>query len=205
MPINGDLPLFKITEFQTYYTQQCINVFWYRGQTTNFVTAAVVSAAFQSLMSTARRAISNPNWSSDTIEVDQVNDLTNFGQFTSYGAGTYTTGSTQDAQRYVAVSIRLSRTTKETRSGWKRLVGLSEGMIDVTGFAGAYLSLCNVYAALLDNVLVAGGENFDPVIIRQTTAGDPPVVQDPSLWVYNPILTTTTINRPTTQNSRKGF
>jgi len=205
MPLVGTNPLFKITEFQTYIGQPCINTFWYRTANANVVVASAISAAFQTAVSVARRAISNTFWSSDSLEVEQVNSLSNFGEFTSYGAGTYTTGSTEAVAQFIAAPLRLLRTTKETRSGWKRLAGLSEGQLAGETLTVAMLALMQTYADLLEAPLSAGGETHFPVIVRIVKTGVPPEPVDPTLWIYNPVSAVVPVDRVTTQNSRKFY
>lgn len=205
MPLVGTNALFQITEHQSYSGSTPVNVFWYRTNSAAVVTASVINTAFQTLVSTARRAISNPRWSSLTIEVLQVNSIDNFGEFSSYGAGTYSTGTTEDAASMLAAPIRLFRSNLETRSGWKRCAGLSEGMLEGNTLTAAYLALVQTYADLLDNVLSAGGESHTPVIIRKTRDPITKVLLPAIDWIYNPIGSAVALDRVSTQNSRKFY
>ena len=205
MPLVGSNALFEITEHQSYSGSVPKNVFWYRTNSAAIVTASVINAAFQALVTTARRAASNPRWSSVTFEINQVNSLDNFGEFSSYGAGTYTTGTTEDAASMLCAPIRLFRTSKETRSGWKRLSGLSEGMLEGNTLTSAYLAIVQTYADLLDGVLSAGGESHTPVIVRKTRDPITKELLDPSLWIYNPVSSAVALDRVATQNSRKFY
>lgn len=205
MPIVGALPLYQIVEKQNYNGQPGpINVFWYVSQTGSEPSALAVSTAFQTKMSAARRACSNTSWSSAFMQVWNVNSLTNFGEFTSYGAGTLSDG-TQEAPRFMAASIRLLRTSKETRSGWKRLMGLTEGVLSTGTFTAGYLALLNTYAALLDDLLTAGGETLSPCIVGKSYDPDTGEENPPAVWLYNVIAGAAAVDRPTTQNSRKPF
>jgi len=205
MPIVGTLPLYQIKENQTYGNSNVLNVYYYIQLANPEVVVSTVNTAFQAAFSAARRAISTTTWSSNTFEIWQMNSLSNFGEFSSYGAGTLSDGTTGCAA-FIAASIRLLRSSKETRSGWKRYSGLTEGSLLGSALTGSYLTLLQALAAICDNTLSAGGETLTPVIVAKTFNPGPPRVENPpSLWLYNIIGTAVAIDRVTSQNSRKNF
>lgn len=97
---------------------------------------------------------------------------------------------------FIAASIRLNRTTKETRNGWKRIIGSVEESMGALSWAGSYITLLNALGTAFMAPLSMGGalNNLVPVIVRTVT---------PTTWVYNDVASVQVINQPTTQNSRK--
>jgi hypothetical protein len=104
---------------------------------------------------------------------------------------------------YQAAGIRLLRTTKETRSGWKRYAAGNEAVIDGNGWTAPFLVILDNLAAVLNDFLTIGVDQLDPVIVRQTRD---PVTGDllpPAQWIYNIIASVEVKQFVTTQNTRK--
>lgn len=206
MPIVSTLPLFQIKENQSYAgVEGFLNVYWYIQLTGVTALALDVANAFNAKFSVPRRATANTGWQSVLTEADQVNSLSNFAAIAGYGAGTLSDGS-QLAPQFVASSIRLLRTTKETRSGWKRYMGLTELAIQGATLAPAYLALMQTLAINVGGTLTVGLNTLFPVIVAKTYSPGPPrELNPPELWLYNLVSAAQAVDRTTTQNTRKNF
>ena len=187
--------LYKITLQGTYFDQTWVNVFWYY----NFAgvgneTLAQVASGFDDNIIDAMAAAQNEDVLYKTIRVSHVNGtLADVNITPSQVNGDIV--NTPMAP-FLAASIRLNRTTKETRNGWKRIVGLTEENTGATSFSGAFTTLLTALGtAILDPISAGTGtDNLVPVIVRETSPGN---------WIYNDIQSIQVINKPTTQNTRK--
>lgn len=105
---------------------------------------------------------------------------------------------------HIAASIRLFRSTRETRSGWKRVSGFSEGYIAGNTISSDLADALNALATGLGSRQTVVGYGFiDPVLVR------PPGTYAAGVqtgWVMNPVSSASAVlNRVTTQNSRKNW
>lgn len=174
------------------------NVFWYRETSGETGKAADLGALFNSAIIPDIADIISSAVNFDTLVVAEPTSLNaDFVVATSVSTGTIT-GTTMP--NFNAASIKLVRSTKETRSGFKRFGPYNEENVVGNGFEASYLSALNAVAADLETSLTPSGLVFQPVIVRNPKMAIP--------WVnvlYNPISEALVLNRPTTQNSRKPF
>lgn len=202
MPVVGAGFLYQVTVTGSVGGITTKNVFWY------FTTgpqkdAADVATAFIAEVETNWEAAVSVNWNGLVLDVDEVTSQSNFS------TEAITFGGTQIGESlppYDAFSIQLSRSTKETRSGRKRLAGVSE-LSQSSGniIASQITNLIAVKDDFIEDLTVAGG-SVPPVIVRKTFV-DPPTVppshNPPDEWLYNPLDGGIVSSKVTTQNSRK--
>ena len=187
--------LFKVTMSGSYVSQVWNNVFWYYNTTgVGNLNLPNVADSFDSEVTPDMAAAMNANVTLTNIRVAHVNgELADYNRTPSVTSGT---NAGADCPPFIAAGIRLLRTTKETRNGYKRIVGMVEEDMTATTWLGGYQTLLSNLATAIEEALDMGGslDNLDPVIVRTVT---------PTSWVYNPLAGTQIVARPTTQNSRK--
>lgn len=134
----------------------------------------------------------------------RLNNLTDFAtsDFSVFG------GITGDsAPSFVAFHFNKTRLTKETRSGWLHVMGVSE--IDTSpggeGLTATALTRADNLAAVLEATLTPTTNSFDPVIVgnKYDYTTDPPTLRDESQWIYNGVAGFSSAIRVSSQVSRK--
>lgn len=174
------------------------NVFWYRETAGQTGKGADLATIFNSAILPDIADILSSGVNIDTITVAEPTSINaDHVVAASVSAGTLT-GTTMP--NFNAASIRLIRTTKETRSGYKRFGPYNEENVAGNGFEATYLSVLNTVAADLETTLTPSGLVFEPVIVRRLTTPVP--------WsnvIFNPVSEALVQNRPTSQVSRKPF
>ncbi len=178
------------------------NVFWYF-LTTIQKNAEDVLASFKAKVETDWEALVSLNWSGTLIEVDEVTSDSNFFEESVAIVGEITGDSLPP---FNAFSITLSRTTKETRSGRKRLAGVAESQQSSGTLGASTLTLLDTLKTAFTDTLTVDGGGVGPVIVRKTFVDPPtvpPTLNPPEDWIYNPINDGVASNKVTTQNSRK--
>jgi hypothetical protein len=196
--------LFEIKVFGSIFGVTTLNRFWYHlNQVPNTMAAADLADAFDTHVRTQWAALVSDDWTADVIEVDEVTSETNFATKATGLFGGTKSGTT-NMPPYEVFVIRLFRTSKETRSGWKRICGVSEedqsgGQLETA----VQTELANLAARFDSNFTLTGG-TVNPVIVRKTYSL-PPVeeLQDPSLWIVNFISDAQGQVQLSTQNTRK--
>lgn len=191
--------LYRVDLFQTYFNEQLLNTFWYLADTGADDLAGDLALNFDVDVMPDIVAIQNTSVLYTLIRVTPI-----------FGTGievnripTASAGAVSgDAMpTFMAVSIRLNRTTSELRNGWKRFAGLVEANTGAQSFAGAYIAACETLANTLTNPVVGGGVNYLPYIVRKPFST---LAQSPN-WEGIETQTGTVLNRPTTQSTRKTF
>lgn len=178
------------------------NVFWYF--TTGPVKAAEdVATAFIAEVSANWKALVSLNWEGTLLDVDEVTSDSNFSSEAIAFLGEQIGESLPG---YDAFSIELSRSTKETRSGRKRLAGVPESAQSSGNLvASAITELTAVKDDFVTDLIVDAG-SVPPVIVRKTFVEPPtvpPTLNPPEDWIYNPLAGGVASTKVTTQNSRK--
>lgn len=202
MPTIGTGSLFKLEDVQSRGADSVINRYWYYSTVApNTISANEVITLWETKFATAISNIQPSVISHDTTRVEEITSLSNFLEANS----TLPAGALAGVQlqSYAAASFRLLRTTKETRSGWKRYAAGTDLTIAGNDWTAGFLTTMNVLALLLDDNLVAVAGNLLPVIVRRTFTGDPPVLNPISQWLYNVIFSADSKPQATTQNTRK--
>lgn len=144
------------------------------------------------------------NWATnvvDTVTFDNIKVKDVLGDLPDYDqAPTDPTGALaqEGAANFIAVRFDYGVGSKETRRGYKRLVGISEQSIaDGTLIPGAVTSMQSFADTYLDSSLSVGGTTYTPVVVGG------PTIEEPERLVANPVTSVTVQPRVTSQVSRK--
>lgn len=202
MAIVGVNSLFEVRVFGTYLGVSMQNVFWYLGLfVPDTILAVTVQASFEAEVAVSWEGTVNAEWDGDRITIDEVTSVQNFlDASTSIGPGLVV----GDAMApHACVGLRMLRETKATRSGWKRIAGVTETQITEGKLVAGGLTTFGTLLTDFRTDLVVGAETVEPVIVRKTFTGEPPVLDPPSSWIYNTIGGGIVLEDLTTQNSRK--
>ena len=201
MPQISNLPLFTIKTKASYLSQTIRNVYHYVDLAgAPSTTAATIAGDFGTLILTPALANLSDQFVFQTIEVIQENDSENFALVAFTAAGSNINPAVASNQ---VISVRLNRTDRLFRNGWKRWSGLCENQITGNFIDTASLSAFQTDMAHQGNTMSTGGNTLTPVILRKTYAGEPPVLNPVSLWLYSPIGSAQVFRRLGTQNTRK--
>lgn len=198
MPAPGDI--LRLTSCANLFDQRVCNVFYYTVSvwTGNTSIPDAVTSLFDFLFDGALSALT------DELVWDEVvyNNLLQPAedQFVSLSkAGTDTTFAALSP--FDAASIRLFGANALTRSGYKRIAGITEGTVAnggviESGVATTLQGLADRMASTFDD---SGGTDveFLPVIVGRTPAGQP------DLSRVNPVQSASLQPNKTTQNTRK--
>lgn len=202
MPVVGTNSLFELKLFGDILGNATLNRFFYfLPQPPDTVEAVDVVFEFETKLAAIWEAAVSVDWDGTRVTCDEVTSIQNFfDSTTNIGPGT---GVGVNMPPYVSASIRLFRTTKETRSGWKRIGGILEeqqqnGALEVASLA-AFNTLADGFADTLPSV----GGSITPAIVRVTldpATGDPNPADE---WVYNLVASAAANSNLSTQNTRK--
>lgn len=196
MPVVGTGSLLEFKDVQERGGNQFLNIYHFHTPAPpNSVDLAVAAAVFMSVLDA---------WLPPIQSLGLVHTVMSVEDLTGTAAALEVPSVVGPAQLlgaplpwFVAASIRLARTTKETRGGWKRYVAGTEdelaGNVWTPGFKAALDSL----AAVLNDTLDVSGIILTPCIVRKD------LVNPASTWLYNPIAFGEAKSVVTTQNTRK--
>jgi hypothetical protein len=197
--------LYKITiGALTSGNNPAFNVLWYLNSLGEDDISELVFDLMDTVVIPQFRACRYAAYTTDLLKVENI-----FGTDVGFeGTPTATAGTltaTGDVVAgHIAASLRKFRSTKETRSGWVRVSGFTEGYIAGNVISGELATALEALAGTLEATQTIVGHGFmNPVLVRPpgTYAGG---VQ--SGWLYNPISSVQAIlDRVTTQNSRKNW
>jgi len=191
--------LYEVVLFQDKSGNELLNVFWYWEQGGDDGIADVLAERFDVTVLPLIAAIQETGIDYTLIRVQPVFGTGIEENLTPTTASGLVAGAAMS--NAYAVSLRLFRSTNETRSGWKRFSGLVEENTNFNSFTAAYITDLDSLAFVLGQDLVDGADRFKPVIVRKPFST---VENDPD-WVRNEISSVAVVDRPTTQNSRKLF
>lgn len=202
MPIVGSSSLFIVKVQSTFLGETMLNRFWYQaGVAPGTISVASLVTEFETQVSSTWADAVSTAWDGDRISIDEVTSLENFiDTVCTIGPG-LRTGESMGP--FMAMAIRLFRSTKETRSGWKRIAGVVELDQENGALTPAHLVILNALAADFKTVLTVDTNGVFPVIVRKTYSGTPPELEEPSNWIYNVISQAAGLSNLTTQNTRK--
>ena len=132
----------------------------------------------------------------DNIKIkDVLGDLPDFDMVPTQPVGQL---AVEGVANFVGIRFDYNVGSKETRRGYKRLVGLAESSVaDGTIGAGALASFQTFATTYLEASLTVGATNYEPVVLGG------PTKDDPLRFVVNLVIAVTVLSRVTTQNSRK--
>lgn len=188
---------YKIVLKQSYFNQECFNVFHYLAQSGQDDRASDLLAVFLTDVYPALRNVQNTSVLYQEISSEAV-----FGialpviQSLSPDAGLFA-GTPMNT--FSCVSYRLNRSDKDTRNGAKRFVGLVEEETGAQSFGGNFITPANALATELGNILTTGTDSYFPLILSEK---DGVLANSKKSSI---VQSATFNNRPTTQNSRKQF
>lgn len=202
MPVVSNGSLFKIVDNQMIGSDVIINRYWYfLNAIPNSVSASDIADLWEAIFSAWLPPAQVTALTHTTIEVDEVTSVSNFfTRASTLGAGTRV-GPV--LPYYVAARIRLFRTTKETRSGWKRIGVATETDLETNGWSPTYKAVLDSLAAVMNDPLITTAGNAEPCIVRITKDPATGAPFAPSLWVYNLVESAGASSFNTTQNTRK--
>lgn len=180
------------------------SVFWYRK------TSAHVSTDAESLYEAFRintlpliLGVMNSVADVQNIEVVNLVDVTDYTVGTPVAhLGAIT--STSPAPTFVAYGLRLNRSSRAGRHGYKRFVGVCEELVSFgsTTVSGALVAAMAALTAGLDNIITSGGASFQPMIPHRQLVTLP---DDTEQYVLDDLLPISSVEfyGLTTQNTRK--
>ena len=168
----GDRYLIK--DFQTYAGEQCVNVYGYR-QLLGEANAGQLAATFDDSVLQWLVSIQQETVKHDRIEVINLDDPLDWAIHTDIINDTGTVLG-EGMPPFVCWSFMFRRVSRETRNGWKRIVGVSEpdqvGGVRTEGAAGRLNSVAAVMFVTLE--LEVPLSQWAPVILRREVTGEPP-------------------------------
>lgn len=196
----------RLVDYSTYFGQQCLNVYYFQlGNAVlgNFIDYA---ARWWENVGPTIRAVQNNGVFHTKVTVENVSsgiDIAEYSIPAAEGNGTRVPASAEQRMSpFVALGVRLSVSTRFTRGGYKRYVGMNEpdwGEYGVGPIAATMqTALNNLVAALPQSVLVsspAQNSLLIPVIAR--------IGVDGLVAQFNAISGAKAAEALTTQNTRK--
>jgi hypothetical protein len=206
MPISGNSErFFKVTLRGLYGNQPTVNVFHYRQTLPLQSIASDVAGFFIAGPLAAIRSVQNSNQTYQEVEVIDTRDVANFHSEAISLAGATT--ALEALPGFIVWSLRLLRSTRDMRSGWKRFSGLNEADISGNTFTTGHLALLNAAAPDIADDLIDGIATLAHCIVRDGPTKATPLVDpnDSTTWYYTDVAAQSVPNRVTTQNSRKFF
>lgn len=202
MPEVLNNSLFQIVDAQRAAGVVILNRYWYLVNVTpGTLTAAELATVWQAAFNAVLPQVQSSIVDHETTTVEEVTSLTNFTSVPS----TLTNGALVGAPipTLIAAKIRLFRTSKETRSGWKRPYVGTESEMTGNSWTAAFVTSLQNYADECATPLSTTVGNATPVIVRQTVdpvTGEPNIA---SLWLYNIISSSQAQATVSSQVSRK--
>lgn len=157
--------IIKLTHVQTYLGQTMNNRYFY------FTPAAVnvpvlddLADVFNTLVVPVIKDLQSAGVNHIRLDTVELNGVS-FSSFSISGAGNVIG---EASPSWNALSFRLSRTNNTTKSGGKRIGGLSEIVLANNGLAGdpTYQGFIDTYADLLDDTLVGFLDSYQPVLVK---------------------------------------
>lgn len=206
MPISGPSNrFFKIVLTGLHGTVETSNIFYYRQSSLLQSAAADLAVLFRDNVLAAIRTVQTVTQTYGLIEVIDSLDVANFDSLPVATTGQIASAAPEPA--FMVMSWRLMRSTRDMRSGWKRLSGIDESSVTGNVFAGAHFAAMQGVESNIGQALVDVIASLPLCIVRdRPTASDPGIDPDDSTtWRYTDVANVQAINRVTTQNTRKFF
>lgn len=191
--------LYQVTLEQQIGQNQIRNVYWYRNQSGDNDKSQEMWDAFNGNVMNQHANAQHENVVYTNLQVISI-----FGsQLEINGQPTITQGAVTGTllPAFTVASIRLLRSNRDLRSGWKRISGITEENVESPGFTAAYMVLLQALANEVTVNLSGGVEVFTPSIVRKpfTTKAQSPD------WEAIDTNTGLALDRVTSQNTRKTF
>lgn len=200
--VVGDI--LQITDVQTYLSQVCLNVYFYR------VTLAQAQVEYDDVRSCFQSDMqaSVLGFQADAVQHYQVaiRNLTNGIDVVEFATNSYGGNAGEGMPSFVAYGFRLYRTNASTRHGQKRFVGCMEAHIQNNApVAGILATLTACATALKSKITYPGGatDQFEaePVIVGRFPESHPDHGKL-DLATINPVANATFV-RVTSQTTRR--
>nr|CRY97733.1 hypothetical protein [uncultured prokaryote] len=166
--VLGDL--LQITDFQTYLSQQVLNVYYYRVTTVTPQTNDAYEIYLDHLENEIIPAVAAVQVNTLVHESLELRNLSNGIDIVSRVVGTsgaLSGGSGLSTPSYVAVTFRLLRESLTTRNGYKRFGGIADGYIDGNEFTPGAGEVADIEAALAADVTSGIATIGEPVIVKR--------------------------------------
>lgn len=186
--------LYKVTLEQEYLNQLCLNTFYFQSTLNLDDVQDLCADAFnETLMPFIADALSlsvlfeNIRAENVTGTLADVNLTPTVTQGVVIGLVT---------SSFVAATIRLDRTTKETRNGSKRFTGMVEENINGQRFENPFIAILDNLAVGLAAQISTVGAIFDPVIARAPVSPE-------TDWTINNVASAQASEDVSSQVSRK--
>lgn len=199
MPVVGGRKIYEVQIVGQMGGQETRNIFYYVSDLA--VPAADILTAWDAKFRADWEACVSLNWQGVELLADELTSLSNFANLPIVGWVGLITGDTLPPQS--AFDIKLLRASKETRNGRKRICGVPESGQSSGNLTAGQAALLQTLAAHMDDVITVGIDSIEPIILRRTFAGTPPVLEPIANWIYNDIAAVATQTVVTTQNTRK--
>lgn len=191
--------LYRVDLFQNYINQEVVNSFWYRELGGDNDQASALNLALDNVLMTPLATMQHEDVLYVNLRCTPMFGIGIEDNRTPAQARGLKTGTKMST--FMAASIRLNRSTNELRNGWKRFTGLTEEEVGASAFAAPLITELQAIGGVIDMALVDGAKTFQPVIVRKPFST---LANSPS-WEFTDVASTTVLDRPTTQSSRKQF
>jgi len=161
--------VYKVIDQQSLLGQEVLNVYYYQSTTDGTLQAENLFNAFVSDMLPAIVATQSDLLFHNIITVESVTNPADFfeGSLTADNEGT-NAGSVNDP--FGAWGFKLTRSTRETRNGSKRIGGTTDGSVVNGEAVGGIVALLNTLAGQMGSDITDGVVTFIPVIRHLTRA-----------------------------------
>ena len=200
----GDI--YRITTTMTIYGQDCLNVDFKEIKTlpTNPLTDFEFARDYYFVWHDAMKNIISNDATFKSVLVENLTDGISFAQYDDNEVGVL---ATESVSTFVSAGIRLNRSTKITRNGYKRVAGLGEDQVSDNEVVSLPANK-DLARSLYANTVVLDDLSNPPdtyecttVIVGRTLNGSG--VYELDLTKINPVLTATFMPMVTSQTSRK--
>lgn len=176
-------------------SDQFRNVFWYRGDNSAVGGAPDLSIGFLANVIPNLFVLLHQNVVGQELSVEEVGSI---NPVIVLDISANVGGQVGDiASNFISAPFRLIRTTRDVGNGAKRVGPMAEQNIEGNVFSVAYLAAMDDARDDFAASIVQGGFTFIPALVKRTTL--PPA----SPITGSEVSAVITVNRVTTQNSRK--
>lgn len=190
------MPIIQVNHVMNYLDQEMMNRYFYRtALTPNVPIIDELLAEFEAEIVPLVNAMQHSACLNVRLDGIAIEDIF-FSTLSLSGTGVW---AGQPSPSYNAFSFLLQRSNASTKSGGKRIGGLSEDVM-VGNFRWVDASIivpCDNYAEALDDVLTTTSGTFSPVLVKF----DP---LNPGVVLADQLIASASYSRLTTQNTRKG-
>lgn len=183
MTTVGSNPLYEVVDHQSIIGISVANVYYYIN--IDDLTApnwSDVADSFDTNLKIAIKAAQSTSITHDTTEVTQLNVADNYGeQVSDIGAGTRTGAGTPT---WLAAAFKFVRTTRDIRSGGKRICGMLEADTNGNVWETAYQTVLGTLAVAMGNNIIASGTTLRPCIVSKIDPVTKLYLPDPTDWRF---------------------